>query len=296
MAPSSEKRRSGYSRRAQYGTFIGYLVGLAGVGFGAVLLVVSIFQPNVASGLGGIGADAIEPAGSAAASGRATGRGAFSSIAGYFKAARNYPKLERELDEAKIRLAEADAIAEENQRLRGLLRLSLRGSGPVTVTRFTSSTSTSTRRFATLGAGRNDGVAPGMPVRSVLGLLGRVLKVAAGSASVLLVTDTDSLVPVRRAKDGIAAFAQGRGDGTVQIKLINLGVNPIKKGDVFVTSGSGGLYRPGTAIAIADKIVADGAIARVLSDPAATEFVIVEPVWAPESLAAPLTEVQQSSR
>jgi rod shape-determining protein MreC len=134
-----------------------------------------------------------------------------------------------------------------------------------------------------------------MPVRSALGLLGRVLKVAAGSASVLLVTDTESLVPVRRAKDGTAAFAQGRGDGTVQIKLINLGVNPVKKGDVFVTSGSGGLYRPGTAIAVADKIVDDGAIARVLSDPAATEFVIVDPVWAPESVATRQTEVQQSS-
>jgi rod shape-determining protein MreC len=295
MAPSSENRRSSYSRRAQYGTFFGYLAGLSGVGFGAVLLVVSIFQPNVVSGLGGIAADASEPASGTVAIGRSTGRDAFSSIASYFKAARNYQKLERELNEAQIRLAEADAIAEENQRLRGLLGLSRKEPKPVTVTRFTSSTTTSTRRFATLGAGRNDGVAPGMPVRSALGLLGRVLKVAAGSASVLLVTDTESLVPVRRAKDGTAAFAQGRGDGTVQIKLINLGVNPVKKGDVFVTSGSGGLYRPGTAIAVADKIVDDGAIARVLSDPAATEFVIVDPVWAPESVATRQTEVQQSS-
>jgi len=211
----------------------------------------------------------------------------FSAIAGYYKAARSYATLERELDEAKIRLAEADAIAAENRRLKKLLGLRSEDREPVTVTRFTSSTTTSTRRFATIGAGRNDGVMPGMPVRSVRGLVGRVLEAGAGSARILLVTDTESLVPVRRAKDGIAAFAQGRGDGMLQIKLINLGVNPLKKGDIFVTSGSGGLYPPGTALGVVEQLTSDGAVARVLSDPAATEYVIVEPIWAPESLAAP---------
>jgi len=286
MAPSAT-RRSGHSRRAQYSTFFAYIAGVAGVGFGAALLIASIVQPHFLSGLRGISADAAEPGGATAARGRAFGQDGFSAIAGYYEAARNYAKLERELEEAKIQLAEADAIAAENRRLKQLLGLSRNGPVPVTVTRFTGSTSTSTRRFATIGAGRNDGVAPGMPVRSERGLVGRVLQVGAGSARVLLVTDTESLVPVRRAKDGLPAFAQGRGDGTVQIKLINLGVNPIKQGDVFVTSGSGGLYRPGTALAIAHRVIADGAIGSVLSDPAATEYVIVEPVWVREAMSAP---------
>jgi len=280
MAPSAN-RRSGHSRRAQYSNFFGYLAGVAGAATGAVLLLLSIFQPHLFSGLTGIAADAAEPGGAAASRGRAAGHGAFSSVTGFFKAARNYAHLERELDEAKVRLAEADAIAAENRRLKGLLGLTAKESRPVVVTRFIGSTSTSTRRYATIGAGRSDGVTPGMPVRSVLGLVGRVLEVGAGTAKVLLVTDTESLVPVRRAKDGLPAFAQGQGDGRVQIRLINLGVNPLRKGDVFVTSGSGGLYRPGTAIAVADEIISDGAVARVLSDAAATEYVIVEPVWAP---------------
>jgi rod shape-determining protein MreC len=96
-------------------------------------------------------------------------------------------------------------------------------------------------------------------------------------------------VPARRASDGIPAFAQGRGDGRLQLRLISLGINPLKKGDVFVTSGSGGLYRPGIALAVVTEITRDGAIAGVLSDPAATEFVVVEPMWAPqpEPTAAP---------
>lgn len=294
MAPSPN-RRSSYSRRAQYSTFFGYLAGVAGVGFGAALLILSIFQPQFFSGLQAIAADAAEPPGVVAARGRTGGSDVISSIAGFYKAARNYAKLERELDEAKVRLAEAEAVAEENRRLKRLLGLAGNGSKPVTVTRFTSSTATSTRRFAAIGAGSRDGVAPGMPVRSDRGLVGRVLQVGATSARVLLVTDTESLVPVRRSSDGIPAFAQGRGDGMVQIKLINLGINPIRKGDVFVTSGSGGLYQPGTAIAVADKVVSQGAIAKILSNPAATEYVIVEPVWAPEAMAASESDAQRTA-
>jgi len=293
MAPSAN-RRSGHSRRAQYSTFFGYLAGLAGFGFGAALLVISFIHPQFLSGLRAVAADAAEPPGAAAAHGRSAGHDAFSAIAGYFKAARNYARLERELGDAKVRLAEADAVAAENRRLKHLLGIAREEPGPVAVTRFTSSTATSSRRFAMIGAGSRDGVAPGMPVRSVRGLVGRVLQVGSGSARVLLVTDTESLVPVRRAKDGLPAFAQGRGDGTVQVRLIDLGVNPIRKGDVFVTSGSGGLYRPGTAIAVADTMLADGAIAKVLSDPAATEYVIVEPVWAPEATAPPQNEGQKT--
>jgi rod shape-determining protein MreC len=284
MAPSAN-RRPGHSRRAQYSTFFGYLAGLGGLGLGGALLIVSILHPQFLSGLRGVAADVAEPPGTAAAHGRDFGHDTVSTIRGYIEAAGSYARLERELNEAKVRLVEAEAVAEENRRLKRLLGLAHNDPGAVAVTRITSSTATSTRRLATIGAGKGDGVAPGMPVRSVRGLVGRVLQVSERSASVLLVTDTESLVPVRRARDGLPAFAQGRGDGTVQIRLINLGINPLKEGDVFVTSGSGGLYRPGTAIAVARQLLNDGAVASVLSDPAATEYVIVEPVWAPEAAA-----------
>jgi rod shape-determining protein MreC len=269
-------------------------VGVAGLVVGGFLLIVSTINPQFLSGLRGIGGDAAEPVGAVSAEGRADGFDIIATLAGYFKAAGNYAKLERELDEAKVRLAEADAIAAENRRLKGLLGLTQGEPKPVAVTYIASSTATSTRRYATIGAGSRDGVRPGMPVRSLHGLIGRVLEVGATSARLLLVTDASSLVPVRRAKDGLPAFAQGGGDGTLRIKLINLGVNPIRKGDVFVTSGSGGLYRPGTAIAVADRIVSDGAVASILSDPAATEYVIVEPVWAPEAQAEPVNGARQA--
>lgn len=280
MAPPVN-RRSGYSRRAQYSTFLSYSAGVAGVLLGAVLLVVSFVQPSLFSGLRAVAADVAEPAGRASATGRHAGKDVFATIAGYFKAGSAHAQLERELAEAKVRLVEARAIQVENRRLKGLLGLARENPAPVVVTSMTSSTAASTRRFATLAAGRDRGVENGMPVRSELGLLGRVLEVGQTSARVLLVTDTDSLVPVRRASDGVPAFAQGAGDGTIRIKLINLGINPLKKGDVFVTSGSGGLYRPGTPMAIARTITRDGAHAQVLANPSDADYVIVDRTFAP---------------
>ena len=279
MAPPAN-RRSGYSRRAQYGTFFGYIAGIVGALVGGGVLIVSIFDPSSFSGLRGVAADVAAPGGEVAAVGRDKSQGFFDIVRGYALAGSRHAKLERELAEAKTQLVEAKATAEENARLKALLGLAQQDPRPVAITSLVAATGASTRRFATIAAGADSGVAVGMPVRSPLGLVGRVLEVGSSASRVLLVTDTESVVPVRRAQDGVAAFAQGRGDGQLQLRLINLGINPIKVGDVFVTSGSGGLYRPGIALAAATSLTRDGAVARVLSDPAATEFVAVERIWA----------------
>jgi rod shape-determining protein MreC len=105
-------------------------------------------------------------------------------------------------------------------------------------------------------------------------------------------------VPVRRASDNVVAFAEGQGNGTVRLRLVNLGINPLKKGDVFVTSGAGGLYRPGIAVAVAAEITRDGAIARLLSNPAATDYVLIEPIWAQQARAivagAPIAQAENN--
>lgn len=278
MAPSP-KRRPGYSRRAQYTTFFGYIAGVLGALIGGGLLLLAIASPSSFSGLRNLGRDATSPLGSAAARGRSGSYGLLESISGYFAAGSQNARLKRQLAATQARLVESQAMAEENRRLKALLGLAQTDPKPVVFARLTGSTASSSRRFATLSAGSGSGVEIGMPVRTPLGLIGRVLEVGHATARVLLVTDSESVVPVRRASDSIPGFAQGRADGTVQIKLISLGINPLKRGDAFVTSGTGGLYHPGTPIAVVETLTRDGAIARLLSDPAASEFVAVEPVW-----------------
>lgn len=294
MAPP-DKRRSTTSRRAQYSRFTGYVAATLGAVVGAGLLAISLWQPASFSGPRGVIRDAVEPAAVPTTKVRTESQSFLSVLAGYWRAGSQNAELREELELARIRLAEADAIKQENARLKGLLGLAEDDAlQVVTTTHFIGSSASSARRFGYIGAGAAQGVRPGMPVRSARGLVGRVLEVGSGTARVLLLTDSQSVVPVRLARNDVAAFAEGRGDGLIQIRLINLGINPIRKGDLLVTSGTGGYFAPGMAVAIATEITGDGAVARMVSDPAATDYVAVLPTWQAETIRASETPVEQA--
>lgn len=284
MAPPAN-RRPGFSRRAQYSLFTGYVAAALVAALGAALLVLSLIKPDAFSGLRGVASDVAAPVGETGAVGRTESQGVFEYLAGYIRAGSKNAQLREEMEIARVRLAEAQAVEQENRRLKALLALDDGETRPVARARLIGSTSSSTRRMAYISVGANDGIKVGMPVRSPRGLIGRVLETGAESARVLLLTDGESIVPVRRAQDNVVAFAEGRSDGLLRLRLVNLGINPLKRGDVFVTSGAGGLFQPGVAVAVVSEITKDGAIGRLLSDPAATDFVVIDPIWQPQAIA-----------
>lgn len=287
---SPTNRRSGSNKKAQLGVFAGLVMAGAGALLGVALLVISLFRPQAFDDMRAMAADVAAPAGEAGAVGRTGTHNFLDAVAGYYRAGSRNAALQEELEVARVRLVEAEALRQENARLKAVLGLTDGETKPVAVARLIGSTSSSARRIGYLSAGSTDGVRPGMPVSSPMGLVGRILETGRHSSRVLLLTDSESMVPVRRATDNVVAFAEGRADGSLRLRLVNLGINPIKTGDVFVTSGAGGLFRPGIAVAIATEITRDGAIAQLLSNPAATDFVVVEPIWqqgAVEMLAAP---------
>jgi len=285
MAPPAGQR-SGANKRAQLGLFTSYVIAGAGAALGALLLILSLWRPDMMVGLRGMVGDLVSPVGRAGAAGRVESRGFFEAIAGYYEAGSKNAELQREMEIARVQLAETRALEQENARLKAVLGMARGEVRPVAIARLIGSTSSSTRRIAFLGAGRNDGVRAGMPVTSPMGLVGRVLETGATSSRVLLLTDSESIIPVRRATDNVVAFAEGRADGSLRLRLINLGINPLKRGDVFVTSGAGGMFRPGIAVAMVTRLTDDGAIGQLLGNPAATDVVIVEPIWHRAAAAA----------
>ena len=292
MAPSNQ-RRSSFSKRAQYNLFTGYIVAGIGALIGAVLLGVSFFQPTLFGGPRGVAQDTASPATETVAAARTGSKSLWDSISGYYRAGSKNAELKREVELARIRLEEAEALRQENVRLKGLLDLHDEERKPVAVARLIGSSSSSTRRFAYLGAGSDDGVRVGMPVRSARGVVGRILETGKLSSRVLLLTDSESVLPVRRAGDETVAFEEGRGDSILRIKLINLGINPLKKNDMFVTSGAGGYYAPGIAVAIVTELTDDGALARIVSDPAAADYVSVEEIYEPEAAVGARTPIEE---
>jgi len=99
------------------------------------------------------------------------------------------------------------------------------------------------------------------------------------------VSDRASMVPVRILRTGTPVIAQGRGDGTIDLRPLEVGRNPFQPGDVVVTSGTGGLYPPLVPVARVARLDDDGAIAVPLADPSRTSFAIVEPPYEPEAVA-----------
>lgn len=278
MAPSKD-RRPGFSRRAQYGIFTRYLVAVLGVLVGLGLLAFSLTDPGAFSFARGAAAGAARPLGEANAVARSGGQGLFAAIGGYFQAGSQNAELRREVEAARANALTLRALQDENRRLKALIGIVEPDRKPVAAARLIGSTAASMRRYALLSVGADNGVRVGQPVRAATGLIGRVLDAWPTTARVLLVTDPDNVVPTRRASDGLPAMVTGNADGTIAIRLINTGVVVVKPGDVFLTSGSGGLYPPGIPVAIAVTTTRDGAIGRLAADPAESEFVVVEPVF-----------------
>lgn len=292
---SSQDRRPGFSRRAQNGIFTGYVIAVVGVLAGLGLLIYSLVNPGTFAGARGAADEIARPLGATGAAARSGGQGILGSISDYFFAASQNAAMRHEVELARVNAVKLKAAEDENRRLKQLLGIVDPQNRPVIAARLIGSTATSTRRIAILSKGALAGVTSGMPVRSATGLVGRVLEAGPNTARVLLITDAENVVPVRRARDGVPAFVEGSADGRLQIRLINMGVNPLRKGDVFVTSGSGGLYPPGIPVAVAAELTRDGAVAHIVTDPATAEFVIVEPIYDPAVEAAAKELVAQQT-
>ena len=269
-------RRPGYNRKAQYGLFASYVVAVSGALVGLLLVVVAIFDPTGFAAVRSAGAEVTRPISSSFKQ-LVSGVGAVDEwVVAYFRAGTQNVALRRQVDANRTRLIEAAAIRQENMHLKRLLKLVEEESSEVVAARLISSSSNSTRRFARMNAGQLQGVQTGMPVRAPEGLIGRVYSAGPNTAEVLLLTDSENIIPVRRAKDNIAAISAGRSDGSLEIRSLTAGVNPFKPGDIMVTSGTGGIYQPNIPVAIIVRIEGDIAVGVPLANPARVEAVMVQ--------------------
>ncbi len=280
MAPP-KTRRPGFSRRAQYGLFIGYVVAVGGIMLALLLLLVAVVDPP---GFRALRAAALDVTSPVSAAGRSVVRfvqGSGDAIGHYFHAASKNDELTRELKAARTQIIEAKAIKLENERLKQLLAVNRSTPDDIATAPIVSSTFDSSRRIATLAAGSNDGVRIGQPVRAAEGLIGRVIETGWIASRVLLMTDGASNVPVKLVRDGTPAIAAGKGDGTVEIRPLEVGANPFRRGDVLVTSGTGGIFPPNIPAAIVVRVSRDETIAQPIARPDRADFAIVQEIYQP---------------
>ena len=278
--------RPGWSRRAQYGLFFSFLAVMAGILVGLILLALSLVAPTKFQVVRGAALDVTGPVAGALHKVTATTAGVFTGAGNYWDAASQNAQLKIQNKAMLQRMIEARAIFQENRQLKATLQLREHERATVATGRIVGSSFNSPRRFAILSTGSGDGVRIGMPVRSADGLVGRIIDTGALASRVLLVSDRANIVPARLLRNGIPVITQGRGDGPIDVRPLEVGRNPFKRGDIIITSGTGGLYPPLVPVGRVVKLDDDGAVALPLADPSHTSFAIVESPFEPAAVAA----------
>jgi rod shape-determining protein MreC len=159
-------------------------------------------------------------------------------------------RLNRELLGLRGELVHTSELAQENERLQGLLGLTQAEMLPLIAAPVIGDdiAPDSLSRMITIGVGRDRGVERGMAVISSSGVVGRVQSASAGSARVQLIIDRNSAVAARVDRSRARATVTGLGNDR-RCKLdFALRSDDIEEGDLLVTSGTDGVYPAGLPV------------------------------------------------
>lgn len=168
---------------------------------------------------------------------------AFAPLADWFDGVRSAGELRaenrglrRRLEAAEGRAARAAVALRENAELRALARLPFLEAIPAVVAEVVAGAPGNFESTLVVNKGRGDGVAPGMPVVTGSGLVGRVTAASRRRATVLLITDRMSGVAVRLVRTGSTGVAQGRPGGRLRLDFVPA-ETPVRHGELVVTAG-----------------------------------------------------------
>src|SRR5690606_27729013 len=173
-------------------------------------------------------------------------------------------RLRNELLVMSARQARLQVEAGESERLRGLLGATERFDLDVRLAPVLNVDLDPSRQRLLLGAGSGDGVRVGQGVIDAGGLMGQVIAVTPGTATVLLLTDLEHAVPVVVARTGVRLVAYGGGRSD-RLEMRNIPVSAdVKEGDVVVTSGLGGRFPPGFPVGTVRSLRSDDSQAFIV--------------------------------
>ena len=152
--------------------------------------------------------------------------------------------LENQLLNAQEGLAEL-------RRLRDLLHISYAQDWPARAARVLAWRMGPNAALSTLmlSSGYLNGAAPGTPVSSWQGLVGRVLKAGPATSVVLLLTDTGSRVSVITSEGRVQGILAGGGPGLpLELRFVRQN-SPVKVGELLISSGVDSAFPKGIPVA-----------------------------------------------
>jgi len=151
--------------------------------------------------------------------------------------------LEAQIMEVEGQRAMGQQVAAENARLRRLLGLRSGFNFETAAGRVVAG-GTESSRMLTVDLGRGDGVAADAAVLAGAGLVGRVIRVAPGTALVQLLSDASSAAGVVIQRTRFQAVLVGTGSDKCELRHVP-NLEDVRPGDVLITAGNDGIYPAG---------------------------------------------------
>ena len=175
---------------------------------------------------------------------------AIEMVEGFQSYARIYDQnqeLRRELRQMKAWKEAALQLEQENAKLLDLNKVRLDPSLAFITGVVLADSGSPFRQSVLLNVGARDGVVDGWATTDGLGLVGRISGVGRDSSRVILLTDSNSHIPITIQPSGQRALLSGDNSAAPLIEFLE---NPdaVRAGDSVVSSGDGGVFPAGLLV------------------------------------------------
>jgi len=156
-------------------------------------------------------------------------------------------ELKRELQQLKAWKEAALQLEQQNARLLDLNQVRLDPKLTHVTGQVLADSGSPFRQSVLLNVGARDGIRDGWACMDGIGLVGRISGVGNRTSRVILVTDTNSRIPVTVQPSGQKALLSGDNSPLPPLEFIE-DADEVRPGDRVVTSGDGGVFPAGLLV------------------------------------------------
>lgn len=165
----------------------------------------------------------------------------------YARLSEQNQELRRELQQMKAWKEAALQLEQENAKLRDLNNVRLDARLSYVTGMVLTDSGSPFHQSVLINLGARDGLIDGWAAMDGLGLVGRISGVGEQTARVILLTDSNSRIPVTIQPSGQTALLHGDNSSVPPLEFVE-NVDDIRPGDRVVSSGDGGVFPAGLLV------------------------------------------------